>query len=208
MKRLLLILLLINIIKADDFSEATKLFDRKLYMKAFNSFYLLAKKKDIEAQYNLGFMYQQGLGVHTNIDKAKEWYQKAGEQGSVKAFYSLGWLYHNVEPKNYTEARYWYERAIGNDSIRAYNNLALLYMQGLGMEQNIKKALELFKKAKNKGSTIASLNLGIIYGFEDGIKHNKIQSFKYLKEALKNGESRAQEYIEKLCKESSWACRE
>lgn len=37
------------------------------------------------AQYNLGLCYETGRGVEQDIDEAAEWYEKAAEQGNVKA---------------------------------------------------------------------------------------------------------------------------
>ncbi len=40
-----------------------------------------AKQNNVEAQYNLGVYYERGYGVPKNLDKAKEWYQLAANQG-------------------------------------------------------------------------------------------------------------------------------
>ena len=36
-------------------------------------------------QFNLGYMYENGLGVVKNIGEARRWYRKAAEQGSEDA---------------------------------------------------------------------------------------------------------------------------
>lgn len=45
-----------------------------------------------KAQYELGKMYETGLHVEKDIDKAIEWFEKAGEQGDDGAIYSLLYL--------------------------------------------------------------------------------------------------------------------
>jgi len=40
-----------------------------------------AQKNNTEAQYNLGVFYERGYGVPKNIEKAKEWFQLAADQG-------------------------------------------------------------------------------------------------------------------------------
>ena len=44
-----------------------------------------AKQNNVEAQYNLGVYYERGYGVPKNLDKAKEWYQLAANQGLEQA---------------------------------------------------------------------------------------------------------------------------
>ena len=36
-------------------------------------------------QYNLGVMYQTGFGLPKDMAKAREWFQKAADQGDVQA---------------------------------------------------------------------------------------------------------------------------
>jgi TPR repeat protein len=59
-----------------------------------------AEKGDAIAQYNLGYMYCNG--VSQDFAKAVEWYRKAAEQGSVYAQNKLGNMYLMVMayPKN------------------------------------------------------------------------------------------------------------
>jgi hypothetical protein len=40
-----------------------------------------AKQNNTEAQYNLGVFHEKGYGVSKDLDKAKEWYQLAADQG-------------------------------------------------------------------------------------------------------------------------------
>ena len=38
-----------------------------------------------DAQFILGFMYENGYGVEQDLRKAREWYQKAANQGNEDA---------------------------------------------------------------------------------------------------------------------------
>lgn len=44
-----------------------------------------AQQGNARAQYSLGYMYQHGEGVETDIDVAKSWYKKSAVQGHTKA---------------------------------------------------------------------------------------------------------------------------
>ena len=69
-----------------------------------------------EAQYNLGYMYEQGRGVAQDYTQAVDWYRKAAEQNEAAAQYSLGLMYEQGTgvPRNLTEASRWYQLAAKN----------------------------------------------------------------------------------------------
>ena len=41
------------------------------------------------AQFRLGTLYERGVGVKTDLARAKIWYSRAAEQGNVKAMHNL-----------------------------------------------------------------------------------------------------------------------
>ena len=69
-----------------------------------------------EAQYNLGYMYEQGRGVPQDYAKAVEWYRKAADNGEAAAMYSMGLMYDQGTgvQANLSEAQRWYELAAKN----------------------------------------------------------------------------------------------
>ncbi len=62
-------------------------------MKNYQQVIKLANKGDIQAQYELGLMYELGLGVEKNFPQAFSWYQKSAHQNHPKAQYNLGIFY-------------------------------------------------------------------------------------------------------------------
>lgn len=48
-----------------------------------------------EAFYNLGYLYENGLGVPKDAAKAASLYSQAAGKGNPSALYALGWLYHD-----------------------------------------------------------------------------------------------------------------
>src|SRR5258708_2557504 len=52
-----------------------------------------ASKGDAEAQYGVGFLYEQGLGVKQDFATALKWYAKSAEQDKAYAQEALGALY-------------------------------------------------------------------------------------------------------------------
>jgi len=53
-----------------------------------------AEQGKAEAQYQLGLMYDGGVGVEENDGEALKWYRLAAEQGYAKAQYNLGMMYY------------------------------------------------------------------------------------------------------------------
>lgn len=106
----------------------------------------------VNAMYELGLYYQNVL---VDSNKAKMWHQKAGEFGHAEAINCLGVIYSDIE-ENYEEAVKCYEKAIELEVPMAYRNLALCYRDGHGVEQDVKKAEELFAKAAELGVKDAS----------------------------------------------------
>jgi uncharacterized protein len=54
-------------------------------VKAFHWFQKAADQGHAEAQYNLGFCYDKGVGVAQSFVKAFHWFQKAANQGHAEA---------------------------------------------------------------------------------------------------------------------------
>jgi TPR repeat protein len=66
---------------------------------------------DINAQFVLGFMYQEGktLGVPQDYAEAAKWYRLAADQGYYAAMHELGFLYFEGKgvPQDYVTAYMW-----------------------------------------------------------------------------------------------------
>lgn len=63
------------------------------YELALSEFTEAAEAGDINAQYNLGVMYEHGHGVKQSDQKASEWYQMAADSGHPDALIALELLY-------------------------------------------------------------------------------------------------------------------
>jgi len=60
-------------------------YDTQDYEKAFEWYTKSAEQGNADAQYQLGVMYQKGLGVKTDMDEALRWYRKSMAQGHASA---------------------------------------------------------------------------------------------------------------------------
>jgi TPR repeat protein len=83
----------------------------------------------LDAQYQVGLMYANGLGVSKNIRFAIEWVTKAAERGHQAAQYLLATRFESgigVE-RDLHKAVIWYSRAAENGNIKANFRLGKIY---------------------------------------------------------------------------------
>ncbi len=62
------------------FDEGVAAYKRGDYVTAIREWRPLAKQGNANAQYNLGVMYNEGLGVPQDYAEGVRWYRKAAEQ--------------------------------------------------------------------------------------------------------------------------------
>jgi TPR repeat protein/energy-coupling factor transporter ATP-binding protein EcfA2 len=148
-----------------------------------------AQNGDASAMNNLGYHYQQGLGVPQDYAKAREWYEKAADKGHVIALNNLGWLYQNGwgVPQDYGKARGWYEKAANNGNPVAMSNLGWLYQNGWGVPQDYGKARGWFEKAADNGNAIAMNSVGWLYQNGWGAPQDYGKARAWYEKAADNG---------------------
>jgi uncharacterized protein len=120
-----------------------------------------ATKLHAGSQYELGLMYESGLGVEKSDAKAIEWYTKAAEQRHAAAQRNLGliYVYGRGTKTNVQKALGYFESAAASDDGWANNNLGALYEQGWGVARNPVKARELYARAIALGVGVAEMNI-------------------------------------------------
>lgn len=127
-----------------DVADGWIAYDAGDYATALRIFTDEASAGDPEAQYALGWMHANGIGVPENHMTALTWYEKAARQGHVDAQNSAGFI-HDLGlagPPNPDMAEYWYGEAAAQGSIVAQNNLAYRWsLDG----RNLEEALDLIR---------------------------------------------------------------
>ncbi|GBB90473.1 hypothetical protein RclHR1_17450004 [Rhizophagus clarus] len=168
-----------------DNHDATELFER--YMKA-------AEEGSLVAQTNIGFHYQNGIGIPKDENKAFEWYMKAAEGGNVDAQNNLGDCYKKGigVPKNDDKSFEWYMKSAEGGNLNAQTNIGHCYENGIGVEQNLDKSIHWYKKAAECGCEIAQYNLGCFYEIGIGVEKNGDKAFEYFKASAERGYVKSQ----------------
>jgi TPR repeat protein len=98
------------------------------YAKAVRCYHLAVDKGHSGAQFNLGIMFEIGLGVGYDFAEAARLYGLAAAQNHAEAAHALGIMYENGlgVAKDYAEAVQWYIKALkqGNaDATKALHRL-------------------------------------------------------------------------------------
>ena len=119
-----------------------------------------------QAQYRLGTFYERGFGVKADRARAAAWYQRAAEQGNIKAMHNLAVLSANQtdELPDYTTAARWFEEAAKRGLADSQFNLAVLYENGLGVKRDMKMAFMWLALAARNGDKDAVRRRDILRG--------------------------------------------
>lgn len=99
--------------EAPSFQSAWTAYNRGDYARAAEIWGVLAEQGNINAQINLGYLYDYGTGVDRDPERAAFWYRSAAERGSAVAQYNLALQMRErgEHPADGRDARYWLERA-------------------------------------------------------------------------------------------------
>ena len=146
-------LLLVIGVHAGALEDGHTAFDAKHYKQAYTLWKPLAQRGDADAQYNLGLLYMNGLGVEKNDRMALMWFIRAGQQGLADAQYNAGVMFYlgkGVYP-SYITAVKWWQLAAEKDHANAENNLAVMYAYGYGVKKEPAKAIKLWTAAAEQG---------------------------------------------------------
>ena len=138
---------------ADALDDARAALEKGDYEAAIELLKPIAEQGNTEAQHNMGFMYDQGLGVQRDYHKAIEWYRKAAEQGYAEAQYNLGGMYLNGlgVSQDFKEAVKWFRKVAEQGFPYAQNNLGVMYANGQGVPKNFVQAYAWFDLAASQG---------------------------------------------------------
>lgn len=157
--------------------------------KAFLEFQQLAVQGNVDAQFQLGLMLLNGLGVEKNQKQAVGWFEKAAKQGNLEAQAKLAFMYgagFGVE-QNLNMAFYWSYQAAQQGEVTAEYNLGLMFERGQGIAKDQAMAITWYRRAANQGNARAQLNLGRIYASGQGVKKDLRQAGELYQQAANQG---------------------
>lgn len=161
--------------------------------KAYQLFLESAEAGDIDAAYNLGYMFYRGDGVTMSRDKALEWWIKASDKGHISASYQAAQLMKNGSTKDRVLACKLFTRALEGGL------LAASFESGLCRLQTSKKeACDLFEQSHLAGFAEGTYNHAWCIH-----KQSTTKALKLLKQALNKGLAEASTAIYVLSEKKS-----
>lgn len=104
-----------------------------------------------ELNYNVGKLFDRGLGTDADITKATQYYLNAAKYDYAPAMFSLGVIM--AKNGKFESAAKWWLKASKKDLPEAQYNLAKLYFDGVGVKQNMSMARFWYKKAAQSALT-------------------------------------------------------
>ena len=178
------------------FNKGLEAYESSDYTTAHAKFTSLAgdyfdrEEHNIESQFYLGLMYDNGWGVPQDDAKAVRWYRRAADAEYADAQVNLGEMYEKGDGVLQDDilAYVWYylaadkghEKAIKNrdrmeshlssaQMTEAQYNLGEMYEEGKGVSQDTTEAIKWYRLAAEAGLTIAQCNLGMLYAEKDDV---------------------------------------
>ncbi len=121
----------------------------------------LAEAGDADAQFGLGIIYNDAIGVEQDYAEANYWFLRAAEQGYAMAQFNLGNAYKNgtgmtIDP---AMAVIWWRKAAEQDFAPAQFNLGSALLEGFGTPRDRAAALSWYRRAAANGHPQAQRNL-------------------------------------------------
>ena len=156
--------------------------------------YLVSVAAITQKEADLGWAYQNGLGVPKDLGKAIELYQKTADKGNAYAQNNLGLLYQNGEgvPKDLGKAVELYQKSADQGNAFGQSNLGFLYQNGEGVPKDLGKAIELYQKSANQGNAFGQSNLGWLYQNGEGVPKDLGKAIELYQKSANQGNAFAQ----------------
>jgi TPR repeat protein len=164
-------------------------------------FYIeVSQEENSQAQNNLGYCYQYGIGTQKDFNKAFKLYIKSAEQGNSDAQNNLGYCYKNgigtqIDVKKAIEL---YTLAAEQGNLSGQYNLGHCYEHGIGVTKDANRAVEIYKKLAEQGHIASQYNLGYNYKHGIGVPKDLNKAIELYTLAAKQDDSYAKNVLKKI----------
>lgn len=177
-----------------------------------------AEAGDHRAQYELGYCYEQGVGVAHDKIEAVKWYRRSAEGGYAPAQFVLGCFHQGFGLLDYDHDQVlkWYGKASDQGYAKAQFNLGCYYDHGesesvrfvrggpsvttkFGVPENHAEALKWYRKAAENGHARAQYLMGKSYHSGKGVPEDHAQAVKWWRMAAGQGHPESQFNLGVMC---------
>ncbi|MDR1724873.1 MAG: sel1 repeat family protein [Bacteroidales bacterium] len=152
----------------------------------------------VDAQYQLGRCYYEGLGVERNIPEALAWYNRAATKGYAPAQNALGKAYETGDfgQDDQVTAKKFYLLAANQGYAEAMYNYGKLCLDGYF--NYTAEAVKWFAKSAGQGYAPAMFDLGHCYENGYGVKPNRQTALQWYIKASEAGHEEAKEAVTRM----------
>jgi len=141
------------------FNEACDCVKNRNFKDAHAKLKVLADKDHAKSLTLTGMLYERGLGVEKDVNKAAQYYAKAATKGLPEAESRLGHLLLDSENKIEKQTKsgaYWIEKAAQHGVSEAQATLGKLYYEGNHLPINNSEAVRWLRQAADQGHVEAA----------------------------------------------------
>ncbi|CAO4838764.1 MAG: hypothetical protein CNLJKLNK_00001 [Holosporales bacterium] len=148
----------------------------------------------IQAQFNCGFMLDNGKGIPENKAEAFQYFKLAADQGHAKAQFLCGAMLYDGEGilENKAEAFRYFKLAADEGHAKAQYNCGHMLLSGEDIPEDKAEACKYFKLAADQGLKEAQYNYGVALYHGHSTPEDKAEAFLYFKLAADQGVEEAQ----------------
>lgn len=121
--------------------------------------------------------------VQSNIAESIKWFEKSAERGNIESQERMSYLcfMHRATHPAYPDKAFKYaQQASESGSLNGETNLAECYFEGIGVEADKVKGIEILKKLEKQGFQPAIVNLATCYMYGKGVSKDEIKGLKLL----------------------------
>lgn len=171
------------------------------YQKAFLTLQDCANHGDAASLAFTGLMYQNGVGIEKDENKAFDYLMKAAEQSYPSAEFNIGRFYMIGTgcDIDFDKALYWLTLAADHGNDQAAYSIGYMYLKGFGLPQDYKKAISWFEIST---WPMAKHWLGNCYYFGYGVPKDEDKAILYYTQSHTGNSEQLLKHIAQNVKEN------
>ena len=171
--------------------KSKEFLERQYFKNAVPLIKQAAELGRVEAQYNYGICYQQGIEVPKNDSIANAWFMTAAKQGSKDAQFKMAYSYATGRgvKQNDEESFYWSVKCAEQKDVECMFNVVSSYMEGRGVQKNLDSMLIWATRIAileipddlniSGGITSARVNLAVMYRDGQSVEKDLLKSYMW-----------------------------
>ncbi len=146
-----------------------------------------------DAQFQVGYAYDVGIGVTKDAAKAIEWFEKSAAQGYSRAQLMLGqdYFFGKWGKREIAKGAEWYQKAVSQAGVQGdpavETRIGLEFEKGKEVPKDAVKAVEWYQRAAAQGYGLAQFYLSLMYENGNGVAKDAAKAEEWFQKAAAHG---------------------